>query len=42
MGEINRRLQEAAIGVSRREEDTVSPTTQENDNDNAIRKIINK
>ena len=42
MGEMHRRLQEAAIGVSGREENSLSPTTQKNDNDNAIRKIVNK
>lgn len=42
MGEMHRGLQEAAIGVSGREENSLSPPTQKNDNDNAIRKIINK
>ena len=40
MGEMHRRLQEAAIGVSGREENALSPTTQKTDNDNEIQKII--
>jgi len=42
VGEIRRSLQEAAMGVSGQGEKSLSPKTQKNDNDNAIRKIINK
>ena len=42
MGEIRRSLQEAAMGVSGQGEQHLSPKTQKNDNDNAIRKRINK
>ena len=41
VGEIRRSLQEAAMGVSCQREQSLSPKTQKNDNDNSIRKIIN-
>ena len=40
MGEIRRSLQEAAMGVSDQEEQSLSPNTQKNNSDNAIRKMI--
>ena len=42
MGEMRRRLQEAAMGVSAQGEKPLDPKTQKNDKENAIRKIINK
>ena len=42
VGEIRRRLQEAAMGVSGQREQSLSPKTQKDDDDNAILKRINK
>ena len=41
VGEIRRRLQEAATGISLQGEKSLSPKTQKNDSGNAIRKMIN-
>lgn len=41
MGEIIRRLQEAAIDVSGRGEKSLSPTAQKSKNENAVRNMRN-
>ena len=42
VGEIRRSLQEATMGVSGQGDKPLSPKTQKNDDDNSVRKIINK